>query len=123
MTLLTSSLWTMYDSTRPLTYSNGLITQCRYLPPCSPFLNAVEEAISKMKFYVRQQHSSSRDNFLNSIDEGIRCITGMDCWGWVQHTKQFYDACLDRQVNTVPTSDTSDDNSTDDQHEENEHEE
>ena len=78
-----------------------------------------------MKFYVRQQHSSSRYHLLNSIDEGICRITDMDCWGWVQHTKQFYDTCLDRHHidNTVPTSDTSNDDSTDDQHEENEHEE
>ena len=72
-----------------------------------------------MKFYVKQQHSSGRDNLLTSIDEGIRRITHMDCWGWIQHTKQFYDACLDRQHihNSVPDSDTSDDESTEDQNE------
>ena len=100
---------------------------CRYLPPYSPFLNAVEEAISKMKLFVRQQHSNTQDNLLDSIDRGIRCITGMDCWSYVQHTKQSYDACLDRSHidNTVPAPDTSDDDSTEDEseHDVNEHEE
>jgi len=93
----------------------------------SPFLNAVEEAISKMKLFARQQHSSNRDNLLDSIDRGICCITGMDSWSYVQHTKQFYDACLDLSHidNTVPAPGTSDNDSTEDEseHDVNEHEE
>ena len=41
----------------------------RYLPPYNQFFNPVEEAISKMKHHVKQQHSVNKTHLLRSIDE------------------------------------------------------
>ena len=96
---------------------------CRYLPPYSPFLNVVEEAISKMKFFVRQQHRNFPNTVLDSTGRGICCITSMDCWSWVQHTKQFYDECLHQQhiISTVPTSGDDEDNEESTENKKNNH--
>ena len=74
----------------------GLLTQQGIFHLTAHF-NPVEEAISKMKYHVKQQHSVNRTHLLRLIDEGILTVTRSDCHGYVEHTKQFYDACLDRR--------------------------
>jgi len=49
------------------------------MPIFATIKSVFEDAISKMKFYVRQQHSSGHDNLMNSIDEGMQRITHMGC--------------------------------------------
>ena len=93
----------------------GLLTPSGILPSYSPFFNPVEEAISKMKHHVKQQHSVNRTHLLRSIDEGILTVTRSDCHGYVEHTTDFYDASLDRReiYNDVPVDTESESDSAD----------
>ena len=78
-----------------------------------------------MKHHVKQQHSVNRTHLLRSIDEGILTVTRSDCHGYVEHTTQFYDACLDRReiYNDVPVDTESESDGTADTDTEPEHEE
>ena len=117
----------MSDFTRLLMLNNGLMTVLIDVNICHLIAHSwmlLKKPFLKWSFsfanntaITGQQHSNNRNNLLDSIDRGIRWITGMDCWSYVQHTRQFYDACLDRSHidNTVPAPDTSDDDSTEDE--------
>ena len=60
-----------------------------FLPPYSPDLNPIEEAFSKLKYYLRANDSAIQSVPQEEIEDfilaGFCTITQNDCEGWIQH--------------------------------------
>ena len=60
-----------------------------FLPPYSPDLNPIEEAFSKLKYYLRANDSAVQSVPQEEIEDfilaGFCTITQDDCEGWIQH--------------------------------------
>lgn len=73
--------------------------KCIYLPPYSPFLNPIEEFWSKVKAGVRRTPLTADDRLTDRICESVRKVTKKDCKGWIEHTKSFFEKCLNEERN------------------------
>jgi transposase len=72
--------------------------QLKFLPPYSPFLNPIEEAFSKLKWFVKLQHfERGKDKLIDKMKEGTEHITTSDCQGWVRHAMSFFVPCIEGQ--------------------------
>lgn len=70
----------------------------KMLPPYSPFLNPIEEAFSKLKWFVRMKHfERGKDQLIERIKEGTEHISTSDCEGWVRHSMSFFVPCIEGQ--------------------------
>ena len=54
----------------------------RYLPPCSPDLNPIEQAWSKLKTSLRAQGARSRPALEHALGPALAAITARDARGW-----------------------------------------
>lgn len=68
-----------------------------YLPAYSPFLNPIEEVFSKIKTIVRRSEPTNVGDLLEKIRSAANQITREDCIGYFEHTKDFFDVCLNRE--------------------------
>ncbi|XP_073704232.1 uncharacterized protein [Garra rufa] len=68
-----------------------------YLPPYSPFLNAIEEFFSawRWKVYDRQPHA--RMTLLQAMEEACGDIEVGSIQGWIRHTRRYFPRCLARE--------------------------
>lgn len=61
-----------------------------FLPPYSPHLNPIEEAFSKMKYFLKANDPfvqvCSDYELEDNITAGFATITAEDCFGWMQHS-------------------------------------
>ena len=57
----------------------------RYLPPCSPDLNPIGQAWSKMKERLRQAGARTIEALDNTIPDALDTITPADTTAWFQH--------------------------------------
>ena len=61
-----------------------------FLPPYSPDLNPIEEAFSKVKYFLKANDPfiqvCSNDEIKDIIIAGFATITAEDCFGWMQHS-------------------------------------
>jgi len=73
-----------------------------------------------MKHHFKQWHSINRTHLLHSINEEIFTVTRSDCHDYVEHTRQFYEASLDRmEIYNDDTENKSDETAeTNTEHEE-----
>ena len=53
--------------------------KCLYLPPYSPFLNPIEEFLSKVKAGVRRTALTAHDRLSDRICESVQTVTRADC--------------------------------------------
>ena len=60
-----------------------------YLPPYSPELNPIEEALSKTKHLVKKAKPRTLDALLDSIKTGIASISQEDAEGYFIHAAEF----------------------------------
>jgi transposase len=67
--------------------------KCVYLPPYSPFLNAIEECWGKIKGSIRRDGLTMDDNLSQRIIESSLTVTPEDCQGWIRHAIQFFERC------------------------------
>lgn len=56
-----------------------------YLPPCSPDLNPIEEAFSKMKGTLRKAQARSREALIEAMGRALDAITSRDANGFFEH--------------------------------------
>ena len=54
----------------------------RYLPPCSPDFNPIEQAWSKLKTSLRAQGARSRPALEHALGPALAAITARDASGW-----------------------------------------
>ncbi|ORE00707.1 hypothetical protein BCV72DRAFT_172948, partial [Rhizopus microsporus var. microsporus] len=73
--------------------------KCIYLPPYSPFLNSIEEFWSKVKTGVRRTLLTADDRLTDRICESAGKVTKKDCKGWIEHSKSFFENCLNEEKN------------------------
>ncbi|XDV47331.1 hypothetical protein PO909_016999 [Leuciscus waleckii] len=68
-----------------------------YLPPYSPFLNAIEEFFSawRWKVYDRQPHACM--TLLQAMEEACGDIEVGSIQGWIRHTRRYFPRCLARE--------------------------
>lgn len=52
-----------------------------YMPPCSPFLNSIEECLSKIKRNIRRSPLDKSDMLTPRITESYKQTTMVDCQG------------------------------------------
>ena len=59
-----------------------------FLPPYSPDLNPIEEAFSKVKYYLREHDEvlQAADDINPIIRAAFQSITTKDCQGWIEHS-------------------------------------
>jgi transposase len=57
-------------------------TAYRYLPACSPDLNPIERAWSKLKAYLRARAARTREALEHAIPEAIATVTPSNAQGW-----------------------------------------
>ena len=60
-----------------------------YLPPYSPELNPIEEAFSKVKYYIKKHKPRTLDRLLATINKAFETITANDICGYFNHAAQF----------------------------------
>jgi transposase len=70
-----------------------------YLPPYSPFLNPIEEFWSKVKAGGRRTPLAADDCLTDRICESARKATKKYCKGWIEHSKSFFENCLNEERN------------------------
>jgi len=56
-----------------------------FLPPYSPDLNPIEEALSKIKTFVKASQARARDTLDRAIAAALKTITLQDILGWFGH--------------------------------------
>ena len=56
-----------------------------FLPAYSPEFNAIEEAFSKVKTYLRRVKARTRERLGQAIDAGLQRISAQDARGWFKH--------------------------------------
>jgi transposase len=78
--------------------------KCVYLPPYSPFLNPIEEFWSKVKFGVKRAPFDTGDTLTPRIMESCSKVTQEDCIGWIKHSVNFFQSCLnlEKKSSTIP---------------------
>ena len=57
-----------------------------FLPPYSPDLNPIEEALSKIKTFVKANKARARDTLDQAIAAALKTITLQDILGWFRHS-------------------------------------
>jgi transposase len=57
----------------------------RFLPPYSPDLNPLEEALSKIKTFVKACQARARDALDQAIAAALKTISLQDILGWFDH--------------------------------------
>jgi len=57
-----------------------------FLPPYSPDLNPIEEALSKIKTFVKAHQARARDALDQAIAAALKTISLQDILGWVGHS-------------------------------------
>lgn len=57
-----------------------------FLPPYSPDLNPIEEALSKVKTFVKKCQARARDALDQAIAAALKTITLQDILGWFGHS-------------------------------------
>lgn len=57
-----------------------------FLPPYSPDLNPIEEALSKIKTFVKQCQARARSTLDQAIPAAMKTITLQDILGWFGHS-------------------------------------
>lgn len=57
-----------------------------FLPPYSPDLNPIEEALSKVKTFVKAHQARARDALNQAIAAALKTITLQDILGWFGHS-------------------------------------
>ena len=57
-----------------------------FLPPYSPDLNPIEEALSKIKTFVKANKARARDTLDQAIAAALKTITLQDILGWFGHS-------------------------------------
>lgn len=57
-----------------------------FLPPYSPDLNPIEEALSKIKTFVKARQARTRDTLDSAIAAAMKTITLQDILGWFGHS-------------------------------------
>ncbi|KII72487.1 hypothetical protein RF11_09735 [Thelohanellus kitauei] len=65
-----------------------------YLPPCSPFLNPIENLFSKWKGLVCQANSKTADELYSSIETCSSHITSNDCLGFYRQIERYLPGCI-----------------------------
>lgn len=66
-----------------------------YLPPYSPFLNAIEEFFSSWRWTVYDRQPCTRVDLLQAMESA--CGDEESCQGWIHHTRGFFPRCLRRE--------------------------
>jgi transposase len=56
-----------------------------FLPSCSPDLNPIEEAFSKIKQLVRKVGAGGREALVEAIARAVAAVTTEDAAGWFAH--------------------------------------
>lgn len=85
-----------------------------FLPPYSPFLNAIEFAFSKIKAGVRGDEFTNKKELIESIERHVDAITPTEAAGFIRHVSRFVPQAsyglpflgkpLDPQILTPPAS-------------------
>ena len=53
--------------------------ELRYLPPCSPDFNPIENAFSKMKAFLRKADARTVDNLWQAIADALNIFLPREC--------------------------------------------
>lgn len=69
---------------------DGLRHSPVYLPPYFPFLNPIEECLSKYKQYVKRHNLQNQETLIERLEEAASRITALDCLGWIQHAADHF---------------------------------
>ena len=56
-----------------------------YLPPCSPDLNPIEEAFSKIKGLLRKAQARTRAALVEALGPALSSVTEEDVRGFFEH--------------------------------------
>lgn len=56
-----------------------------FLPACSPDLNPIEEAFSKVKARLRKAAARTREALVEAMGEALSAVTLQDAQGWFAH--------------------------------------
>ncbi len=56
-----------------------------YLPPCSPDLNPIEEAFSKIKGLLRRAAARTREALIEALGAAISAVSSTDALGFFEH--------------------------------------
>lgn len=67
-----------------------------FLPPYSPFLNAIEEFFSTWRLKVYERQPYTRLNLVEAMELACDDIGKEMCQAWVRHTRVFFPSCLAR---------------------------
>ena len=57
-----------------------------YLPPCSPDLNSIEEAFSKIKGILRKAEARTREALVEAMGRALSAVSGHDARGFFDHS-------------------------------------
>ena len=57
----------------------------RYLPAYSPDLNPIEQAIAKLKAYLRKAAARTVDTLIAAIADALKTFTGSECENYLRH--------------------------------------
>jgi len=56
-----------------------------YLPPYSPDLNPIEEALSKVKGFIRRAEARTRETLVEAMGRALDAVTAQDARGFFEH--------------------------------------
>lgn len=68
-----------------------------FLPPYSPFLNAIEEANAKVHHLICQARPSASNSLIAAVKRAWESITPENCAGWISHTRKYHSQCIYEQ--------------------------
>jgi transposase len=61
--------------------------QVRYLPPYSPDLNPMEQAIAKLKAHLRQTAARTLDELIGALTNALDSFSALHCQAFFRHTQ------------------------------------
>jgi transposase len=61
--------------------------QVRYLPPYSPDLNPMEQAIAKLKAHLRQAAARTLEELIGAVANALDCFSASHCQAFFRHAQ------------------------------------
>lgn len=89
--------------------SNNL--EMMFNAPWSPMLNPIEECFSKVKNFLKLNHSSNSPSLIANVASAFDTVTAEDCASWFRHSKQYFAQCLERKPINKEVESSQDDES------------
>ncbi|KAG1455158.1 hypothetical protein G6F56_007134 [Rhizopus delemar] len=69
-----------------------------FMSPYFPFLNPIEECLTKIKSDIKRSPLHSSSKLTPRIIEACKLVTVQNCLGWIGLSKTYWDKCINKEL-------------------------